>query len=1017
MKRKMKRIIGCIGLLLAVVTQAVAAIPDMKFRRLDTRDGLSSPQVNSVYRDSRGYVWIGTPYGLNRYDGYRFKVYYSHAKDTLTIGRNTVDNVMEDADGRLWISHGLSYSVLDPATDTFDRHPERWLRQQGVKGSIERLHIDRFGHYWVKTYDEGLWVLDARRQQLRHFPFGRGAQQFDPQFGVSDVAEYGNSLLMVSNKGEIVCLNTLTMRISWKSYALRRMQTAKNASYMVRLDAWKNIWVLVEGQACVFVRSTGRWYDSAAEALRHMGIDGIPADMKIWDLATDNRQQLWMATDHYGLCIVSRADRQTRMFKAVRNDETTISDNTLRKIYRDQLGRMWIATYMSGVNFYSENLFRFKNVNVGNINTVCVDRQGDYWLGTNDRGIIHYRPQTGEQTVYNKENGTLLSDIIVCSLCDSEGTLWFGTYGGGLICRRDGHFTTYMPTGQAGTIAHHSVWALCEDHGGNVWIGTLGGGLQRIEQGTGRFSAPLTTENSKIAANYISSVQQTEDGRLLVGHTDFYSWIDPKTMAVRNCRIENECNGVPPTPTTNQILQDSRGLIWQASMTGVTVCDVKNNRAWLLDRSEGLFDSMAGGLLEDARHTVWIVTMHGISNVIPQLQTDGTWAFTVRSYNSRDGLQEGPFNQRSATLAPNGLVIVGGHGGIDIINPKDLAVGHVQEKPLVSGVKVMDAPVRSAEEPLEVKYTDNVLTLQLATDNGEVHNRTRFAYRLLGFNNQWLNTDESQPNVTYTALPSGKYTFELCLMQDDGTLGEEVCRLPIRILPPWYLSWWMYAVYLLLVLALVWWTYRRSQVKLRLERMKLEQDSRHELAEMRQRFYESVSDELRQPFHDTFECLNDVMRRETDEQRYEQEQQVFGHMEKLLEQVNRLVEEDNAGKKLKPQIRELEITSLDEKLVQDATNYVEENLGNADISVETMADALAMSRVHLYKKLTAVTDLTPSEFIRQIRLRHAEQLLRKSQLTVAEVAYRVGFNNPRYFAKYFKEMYGMIPSEYKNQGE
>jgi AraC-like DNA-binding protein len=96
---------------------------------------------------------------------------------------------------------------------------------------------------------------------------------------------------------------------------------------------------------------------------------------------------------------------------------------------------------------------------------------------------------------------------------------------------------------------------------------------------------------------------------------------------------------------------------------------------------------------------------------------------------------------------------------------------------------------------------------------------------------------------------------------------------------------------------------------------------------------------------------------------------------------------------------------------------VERNLDNADISVETMAEELGMSRVHLYKKLTAITDLTPSEFIRQIRLRHAEQLLSKSQLTVAEVAYKVGFNNPRYLSKYFKEMYGVMPSEYKNRNK
>ena len=121
--------------------------------------------------------------------------------------------------------------------------------------------------------------------------------------------------------------------------------------------------------------------------------------------------------------------------------------------------------------------------------------------------------------------------------------------------------------------------------------------------------------------------------------------------------------------------------------------------------------------------------------------------------------------------------------------------------------------------------------------------------------------------------------------------------------------------------------------------------------------------------------------------------------------------------KIQPKIRQEEITSLDEKLVQNATNYVEKNLANSDISVETMSSELGMSRVQLYKKLVAITGTTPSEFIRLIRLKHAEQLLRQSQLSVSEVAYRVGFNSPRYFSKYFIDMYGLTPSQYKRKFE
>ena len=999
---------------MAVVLSAAAMMPEMKFRRLDSRDGLSNTQVNSILRDRNGFVWIATPYGLNRYDGYRCKVFYSNAKDTLSMRRNDVDQLMEAADGKLWLRHGTVYSVLDPLTEHFDRHPERWLQAQGIEGSIERIYIDRHHNFWVATYDQGLWHIDMKTHRLRHFPKGKGPQQYIPDMLISDITEQGNSLLIASNHGELLCLNTLSPRISWKSDALRRHGVKSNSAYVVRVDVQKNIWVLTEGHAYAYLRRAGRWFHSATEAFRYLGIEGIPQDVKIWDIAQDRHQQLWLATDHQGLCVVSLEGREMRQFLTVQNDETTISDNTLRTIYRDQLGRMWIATYMNGVNFYSDNLFHFKNIPAGNINTICVDQQGDCWLGSNDRGIIRYRRQTGEQTLYNEQNSGLSSNVIVCSLAASDGTLWFGTYGGGLMCMKDGRFTVYKATGQPTDLANNNVWSLCEDQWGNIWVGMLGGGLQRISQLSGRFSTPMNTASGKLSSDYVSSIQLTENGRLLVGHSEFYSWIDPKTMAVENCRIDIECNGVPPTPSTNQVLQDSRGLLWQATTTGVTVYDAKAKKAWLLDMHAGLFDTMAGGLVEDARHTMWVVTMHGVSNVIPQQQSDGNWTFTVRSYNSRDGLQTGPFNQRSTALTAHGQVFIGGHEGVDIINPKDLGVGHIKERAVLSGVKVMDAPVRSIDGPLDLEYDGNHFTILLATDNGEVHNRTRFAYRLRGFNDQWLQADENQPQASYTGLPSGSYVFEARILHDDGTPDEDVCSLKIHIRAPWYRSWWMLLVYLLVAVAFIGWTYRRSQEKLRLERMKMERESRHEVAELRQHFYDTVSDELRQPFQQTFESLNALMQRETDETRYEQEQQVFSHVESLLEQVNKLTEVDPAKKKLKPQIREVEITSLDEKLVQDATNYVEENLDNADISVETMAEALAMSRVHLYKKLTAVTDLTPSEFIRQIRLRHAEQLLRKSQLTVAEVAYKVGFNNPRYFSKYFKEMYGMMPSDYKN---
>ena len=1009
----MKRVIA-LGLLLIVLTiQAVT--PDMKFRRLDTRDGLSNTQTNCIFRDSRGLVWIGTPYGLNRYDGYRIRSYYSHSKDTTTLLKNNIDEVQETADGFLWLRHNTQYSVFDPLSETCNRHPEQWLSEQGVMGSVERVYIDRRKNFWVKTYDEGFWHLNPRTGQVKHFSVGKSPQQIDDPFVVSDFEEYGNSLLVVSNNGDIVCFHTEDVRISWKSSRLRHLGAPKNVFYTMHVDSQQNLWVLAEGEGYVYLRQTGRWITSVRETFHLLGVAGIPQELMIWDCVSDRHGRLWLATDHEGLCIVDLKARQMYQCLSIKGDETSVSDNTIRKIYRDQLDRMWIATYMNGVNYYTDNLFNFKHVDLGNVNTVCVDQQGDCWAGTNDKGIIRYDKRTGERIIYNKVNSGLGSDVIVSSLKAADGTLWFGTYEGGLMHYVNGRFLTFKASGEPDALAHNSVWAISEDRDGNVWIGTLGGGVQRIDHQTGKFTT-LNTENSALPSNYISSIQQMKDGQMLVGHSEFYSVVNPQTMSVKNQQIEEQQIDVAMTSASNMVMQDSRGLIWQGSASGATVYDPQHHAFYLLDMRSGLIGSTVNSVVEDSYHTIWIVTEHGISNVKPRYGENGKWLFLVRSYNNRDGLQEGLFNQRSVVVAPDGRIVVGGHEGIDIINPQKMSpVRSLQEKPMFSGVKVLDRKVMNVGEVLHLDYSENMFTIQLCSNSGEVHNRARFAYQLKGFSKQWQYTEAEIPDIAFIGLPSGSYTLCVRMLENHGIMGSSEVQLPIVIAAPWYRTWWMWMVYIAVLGFVMFWQYRRSQERLRLERLKMEREGKHRVDELKQKFAETVNDELRRPFLQTFDSLNVMMQRETDEQRYEQQQQVFSHVESLLEEVSKLAENNHVNSKLKPQIREMEIESLDEKLVKAATEYVENNLSNADISVETMAEELGMSRVHLYKKLTAITDLAPSEFIRQIRLRHAEQLLSKSQLTVAEVAYKVGFNNPRYLSKYFKEMYGMMPSEYKNK--
>lgn len=841
----MRRMIMLLTLMVSFVLTVGAAIDDIKFSRLDTRDGLSNSQILCVKRDSKGFVWIGTPYGLNRYDGYRIKTFYSYAKDTTTLRNNYVDEIYEAYDGKLWLKQGMAYTIFDPVTESCDRHPERWLQQHGVTGGIERLYIDKHHHFWVKTYETGFWHYNPYTKEAKQFKFGYGRQDFNSDFGVSGFAEIGKSLLVSSFNGEVFCFNREKNWISWKDAYIREKGLINNQECKLRTDADGNLWMITVAGS--FVKSKGRWILSYKELAKRWGVE-LPDGLSIWDICSDNKKRVWIATDHTGLFLVNRQAHEVRQFLTQKNDGTSISDNTLRSLYRDQQGRIWIGTYMNGVNMFKESLSNFRHLDLGNITTITSDKSF-FWLGTNDAGIIRMDRKTGEQVVFDRNNSGIATNTMVSSLVSRDGTVWFGTYEGGLIRFRGGAITNFRSSGKPGELANNNIWSICEDRQGNIWIGTLGSGVQRITR-AGRFDTPITTHNSILASDYISTVNLTKKNWLMVSHSNFYSIVNPVSGKIINRNIMDNKEGIGITENSICTMEDSRGLAWQGSSSGATIWDTKTNAVYLIDMRSGLLGSTVNAMVEDNNHTVWLVTDHGVSNVIPQ-QKDGRWNFIIRTFNSNDGLQNGPFNQRAMCKTADGLILVGGQEGLDVINPKLMREEKYKEYPVFSGLKLFEQDVEVGEKidgriilrkalnicrAVRLKYNDQ-FTIQLGSSNGEIHHRSRFLYRLDGVNNDWIRTEEVNPNITYMSLPSGSYTLRVRMLNDDGTIGSEEATLTIIIQPPFWRSWWMVMMLLLVAAFGIWWwrkNYMRRQAKRQAAiALRLEMEKRQWMAEMK----------------------------------------------------------------------------------------------------------------------------------------------------------------------------------------
>lgn len=848
----MKQLLTLLLLVCSLTADAgKTAIPDMKFRRLDTRDGLSNAQLNCLFQDSKGYVWIGTSYGLNRYDGYRFRTFYSNAHDTLTLRSNYVDMIWEDFDGKLWLKQGMNYSLFDPVTEKTVRNPSPMLAELGITGGIDRIYVDSKKNLWVKTYANGLYCYNPKTKKSTLVKYGYGPEEFPNEFWFSSFAEYKDLLIVSSSDGDLMAVDGTKGKVVWKDPYMRQNGGQEKSSYNLYVDNSGNFWVLTPISCYIYCQKEKKWYNSINSFLGAQGVQGLPDNMLAWVVMEDHRNWLWLGTDHEGLWVIDTKSKEARCFMNNKFDETSISENTLKHMLLDKDGNMWVGAYRNGLNQYIEKQAGITNIELGDINTTVEDHQGNYWLGTDNRGIIKYNPKTEETQIIDKSAG-FASNTMVSSYCSRDGSLWFGTYNGGLIqIAPNGHITNILATGAENGLLNNNVWSVTEDKWGDIWLGTLGNGVQRMNRKTGKFKT-WSTYNTNLRENFMTSVGWIKKGWLLVGHSVYYSLINPVSGRVMNIEIPELPGKAAAAPASVCVVEDSRGLIWQGSMSGCCVLDQKNGWQQLLDMNSGLFGSSVTGIVEDLNHTMWVVTEHGVSNVTPQKDDEGGWTFLVRSFSSKDGLQQGPYNLRSVSLTHDGKILIGGLGGLDIIDPKLVSNSSSKEQPIFSGLKLFGQLVEVGREyeghvildealdacrELTLRPDENQFTIQLATDKGQAHNPARFIYQLEGFSDKWIKTEENDPNITYMSLHHGSYVLHVRMLNDDGSMGENEATLKITITPPLLRNRWLLLAFLLVVGIGVWfWRKRfmeRQQERMQLEQLRRETEKKHWMSEMR----------------------------------------------------------------------------------------------------------------------------------------------------------------------------------------
>lgn len=897
----MKKLILLIVLVVMVCSSTVAH--NIMFKHLEVRDGMPSNQINSIYKDSRGFMWFGTASGLARYDGYRFKVFYSSDNDPASLPNSYIEKITEDGEGRLWIRTGESgYVIYNWDTEDFVRDVRSYMWDIGIDGTPRFVFVDSQKNMWFAVDGKGCYRYRPGEKKAEVLSFGGKGM---PEGIVMDIVECKDGVVVVYDNGHVLCIDREEVKVKWELTDIMKEMGTRTEIFFLYVDKDDDLWIY---------GAPGVWaYNLPAKKWRSQWNFSDRGQAHVVAIAQDRRGRIWFGKDQDGIDIWNKTTGETVSLTYNVDDERGLPNNTINVLYEDEGGVMWIGTYKKGVAYYNEGIFKFSINRLGDINCLEECGNGCLWLGSNDAGLMHWNSLTDEKKIYthSRAGNSIASNVIVTLLQATDGKLWIGTFWEGLDCFDGKRFVNYRNRpGDENSLANNNVWALAEDKDGNIWIGTLGGGLQCLNPKTGKF-VTYTMANSDLISNHISSICITRNNRLVIGTSSTgVAIMDLNTRKITNMVGNLSGNQRFSNQSINQVYEDSRGLIWIGTRNGLNLYNPKNDHLQIVSSGQDEAKEYIAGIAEDENKNMWMTTANGVLNIIPSIDTKtGDYAFHYYTYDDKDGLQGAEFNQRSIKRLTSGEIAMGGMYGLNTFSPNDTKYNLMLPKVMFTGFQLFNEEIEIGKEyggrvllreslnkvrEIELDYKQNVFTVLFASDNYILPDKTQYLYKLEGFNEDWLSGMADMHRVTYTNLAPGTYMLKVKAVNSDGYAGTEEASLKIIIRPPFWMTSWAYAVYALLLIGVLMLArnavLRRERNKFKIQQMEHEAERNEEVNQMKFRFFTNVSHELRTPLTLIISPLESMIKETKDDRKLSQLKLMHRNASRLLNLVNQLLD-------------------------------------------------------------------------------------------------------------------------------
>lgn len=785
--------------------------------------------VTSLAQDQQGFIWIGTQAGLVRYDAYRFEKF----SDQHFLASEYIKCLWAAPDGRLWIGTMSSgVFIFDPRDNQFTRAPINDERGTPlITGAIQAIKGDSKGGLWVIASESGLYYLPPRNGVTQHFTH-------DPELSKTLIDNRVRSILI--DREENVWIGTASGLQVRRANAAKdsEFETASGRNNELRGEEIRTLFQAHDGRIWIgFSKGGAAIYTPQTGAVQRVSLDAYGTNSlgdNVVDIITQiSPNEVWLSRYGFGIYVVDAQDG--RVHSHIHNDPAvsgSLAFDQIGALLLDRSGILWLGSWGDGLQKYSANQEAIRmlrhspnnphSLSRANVRSLLETRDGKIYVGTDGNGIDIIDRKRGLIGGYRSDANrpeTTVATAILALAETADDTLWAGTRQSGLQALKKGQSNWKTYSSKHG-LPSNQIRSMYASKRGDLWVGTtLGMALwNKKEKSPDKQFSAFSSDLGVPMNSYVTAFAEQGDGVLWIGSESGLWVYQPNSGSLRQIQHDNEDHGSLSSNEVNGLLIDHAGNLWIDTARGLDrLISWDGERARFKHISEqlgrpGLY--FGANLLEDKLGRIW--TQWFLYDPATERLSDLAKGV---------GIDIGTAWVNSSLKTCDGLFLFGGTKGVAVIQAEQFTSWNYQAPVVVTGLKIngISSASTALHSGLRLDVDQRTFDVEFAALDYLSPDRNRYAYRLLGYQDQWITTTAEHRNISYGNLWPGRYTLQLRGSNRQGNWSAQELSIPITILPAFWQSTWFFALIFLSISGSLVALYRWRLSRIRAEKFSLQE--------------------------------------------------------------------------------------------------------------------------------------------------------------------------------------------------